>query len=86
VENTEEQSPTKDPNFIELEETAEEESVESLAGMLDDFYNGETLPRLSEMDVDFEMDKVEIVEEEPWDDNDSDSDVDVDGGASEDER
>ena len=53
--------------------------VESLVGML---YNDETLPRLSELDVVFEMDEVEMVEEEPWDNNDSDSD---DGGASEDE-
>ena len=41
--------------------------------MLDDLYNGETLPILSELDVKFEMDEVRIVEEEPWDDNDSDS-------------
>ena len=58
--------------------------IKCLAGMLDELYsNGETLPRLSELDVAFEMDEVEIVEEKPWDDNDSDSD---DGGVSEDER
>ena len=34
-------------------------------------------------DVAFEMDEMEIVEEEPWDDNDS---VSVDSGASEDEQ
>ena len=79
AENTDELSLT------EAEETAEEMSVESLAGMLDDLYNGETLPRLSELDVALEMDEVEIVEEEPWDDNESDSDADVDhgGGVSE---
>ena len=33
-------------------------------------YNGETLPILSELDVAFEMDEVEILEEEAWDDND----------------
>ena len=48
-----------------------EVNVESLAGMLD---NGETLPILSELDVAFEIDEVEILEE-AWDDNDSDSDV-----------
>jgi hypothetical protein len=79
AENTDKLSLT--PNF-EPEENAEE-NVESLAGMLNDLYNGETLPRLSELDVAFEMDDMEIVEEEPWDDNDSDSD---DSGASEDER
>ena len=73
---------TEDSNFIESEEIVEGMNVESLAGMLDDLYSGETLPRLSELDVAFEMDEVEMVEEEPWDDNDSDSD---DGGASEDE-
>jgi hypothetical protein len=36
--------------------------------------------------VAFEMDEVEVVEEEPWDDNDSDSEADVDGGVSEYER
>ena len=54
--------------------------VESLAGML---YNDETLPRLSEVDVAFEMDEVEMVEEEPWNENYSDSD---DNRASEDEE
>ena len=44
------------------------------------------LPRLSELDVAFEMDEVEMVEEEPWDDNDSDMEADVDGGVSEYER
>ena len=34
-------------------EGAEEENVESLAGMLDNLYNGETLPILSELDVAF---------------------------------
>ena len=58
-------------------------NVKGLAGMLDDLYNGETLSRLSELDVAFEIDEVEMVEEEPWDDNDSDLD---DGGASEDEQ
>ena len=53
--------------------------------MLDDLYNGETLPRLDELDVAFDMDEVEMVEEEPWDDNDSDLDADFDSGASEDE-
>jgi hypothetical protein len=76
---------TEDPNFIE-DGIDEEKNVESLTGMLDDLYNGETLPRLSELDVAFEMDEVEIVEEEPWDDNDSDSEADVDSGASEDEQ
>ena len=33
-------------------------------------YNGETLPILSKLDVAFEMDEVEILEEEAWDDND----------------
>ena len=73
--------------LTEAEETAEEMNIESLAGMLDDLYNGETLPvsRLSELDVALEMDEVEIVEEEPLDDNESDSDADVDhgGGVSE---
>ena len=73
---------------ILLDGTAEEVNVESLAGMLDDLYNGETLPRLDELDVAFDMDEVEMVEpeEEPWDDNDSDSDADIDSGASQDER
>ena len=84
AENTDKISLTiKDSNFIESEGNAEGMIVESLAGMLDDIYNDETLPRLSELDVAFEMDEVEIVEEEPWDDNDSDSD---DGRASEDEE
>ena len=82
AENTDKLSLTEDSNFIESEEIVEGMNVESLAGMLDDLYSGETLPRLSELDVAFEMDEVEMVEEEPWDDNDSDSD---DGGASEDE-
>ena len=38
---------------------------------------------MSELDVAFEIDEVEMVEEEPWDDNDSVSD---DGRASEDEQ
>ena len=82
AENTDKLSLTLD--FIEPDENAKE-NVESLAGMLNlnDLYNGETLPRLSELDVAFEMDEMEIVEEEPWDDNDSDS---VDSGASEDEQ
>ena len=84
-ENTDKLSLTEDPNFIEPRGIAEE-NVESLAGMLDNLYNGETLTRLSELDVAFEMDEVEIVEEEPWDDNDSDSEAGVDSGASEDER
>jgi hypothetical protein len=50
--------------------------------MLDNLYNGETLSILSELDVAFEMDEVEILEEDPWDDNDSDSDVDVGSGGS----
>ena len=83
AENTDKLSLTEDSNFTESEENVEGMSVESLAGMLDDLYNGETLPRLSELDVAFEIDEVEMVEEEPWDDNDSDSD---DGGASEDEQ
>ena len=82
AENTDKLSLTEDSNFIESEEIVEGMKVESLAGMLDDLYSGETLPRLSELEVVFEMDEVEMVEEEPWDDNDSDSD---DGGASEDE-
>ena len=36
--------------------------------------------------VAFDRDEVEMVEEEPWDDNDSDSDADIDSGASQDER
>ena len=80
AENTDKLSLTEDSNFIESEEIVEGMKVESLAGMLDDLYSGETLPRLSELDVVFEMDEVEMVEEEPWDNNDSDSD---DGGASE---
>ena len=80
AENTDKLSLT--PDFIEPDEN-DEENVESLAGMLNDLYNGETLPRLSELDVAFEMDEMEIVEEEPWDDNDSDS---VDSGASGDEQ
>ena len=56
--------------------------MESFAGMLDDLYNDDTLPRLSELDVAFDMDEVEILEDEPWDDNDSDS---GDSGGSEDE-
>ena len=51
--------------------------------MLDDLYNDDTLPRLSELDVAFDMDEVEILEDEPWDDNDSDS---GDSGGSEDEQ
>ena len=43
------------------------------------------LPRLNELEVAFDMDEVEMVEEEPWDDNDSDLDADFDSGASEDE-
>jgi hypothetical protein len=85
-ENTDKLSLTEDSNFIEPEGAASAEGmdIKCLAGMLDELYsNGETLPRLSELDVAFEMDEVEIVEEEPWDDNDSDSD---DGGVSEDER
>ena len=82
AENPDKLSLTEDSNFIESEEIVEGMNVVSLAGMLDDLYSGETLPRLSELDVAFEMDEVEMVEEEPWDDNDSDSD---DGGASEDE-
>ena len=42
-----------------------------------------TLPRSSELDVAFEVDEVEIVDEEPWDDNDSDTDADVDGALRE---
>ena len=45
--------------------------------MLDDLYNGETLPRVSGLDVATNMDEVEIVEGEPWDDNDSDVDADI---------
>ena len=60
-------------------------NVESLVGMLEDLYNGEKLPRLNELDVAFDMDEVEMVEEEPLDDNDSDLDADFDSGASEDE-
>ena len=37
--------------------------------MLDDLYNSETLPILSELDVTFDMDEVEMLEEDPWDDN-----------------
>ena len=37
-----------------------EENVESLAGMLDDLYNGEILPILNELDVTFDMDEVEM--------------------------
>ena len=85
-ENTDKLSLTEDPNFVESDGTAEEVNVESLAGMLDDLYNGETLPRLNELDVAFDMDEVEMVEEAPWDDNDSDSDADIDNGASQDER
>ena len=70
AENTDKLSLTvEDSDFIESEGNAEEMNVENLAGMLDD--NGETLPRLSELDVAFEIDEVEMVEEEPWDDNDS---------------
>jgi hypothetical protein len=86
AKNTENLSLTEDPNLIDPKGTAEEGNIESLAGMLDELYNGETLPRLNELDVAFEMDEVEIVEEEPWDDNESDSDSDVDVGALEDER
>ena len=43
-------------------------------------------PDWASWDVAFEMDEVEMVEEEPWDDNDSDSEADVDGGVSEYER
>jgi hypothetical protein len=82
--NTANLSLTEDPYFNEPE--GAEENVESFAGMLDDFYSGETLSISSELDVAFEMDEVEIQEEEPWDDNDSDSDDDVDSGISEDER
>jgi hypothetical protein len=82
-EDTDKLLRTEDPNFSEPE--GAEEDVESLAGMLDDFYNGETLSISSELDVTFEMDEVEIHDEEPWDDNDSDTDVDVDNGTSEDE-
>ena len=85
LENTDKLLLTEDSDSIEPQETSEE-NVESLEGMLDDLYNGETLPILSELDVKFDMDEVQIVEEEPWDDNDSDSDADVDNGASEDER
>ena len=53
AENTDKLSLTH--YFIEPDENAEE-NVESLAGMLNDLYNGETLPRLSELDVAFEMD------------------------------
>ena len=67
-----------------MEGEASEENLENHAGLLDDFYNDETLPRLSKLDVAFEMDEVEIIEDKPWDDNDSDSDVD--SGASDDER
>ena len=45
----------------------------------------ETLSISSELDVAFEMDLVEIPDEEPWDDNDSDSDAGVDSETSEDE-
>src|ERR1700679_484698 len=86
AKNTDKLSLTEDSNIIEPEGTAEETNIESLAGMLDDLYDGETLPRLSELDVAFEMDEVNIVEEEPWDDNDSNSDADIDGGVSEYER
>lgn len=82
AEKTDTQTLTEDPQFMEFE--ASEENIENLAGLLDDFYNDETLPRLSKLDVAFEMDEVEIIEDEPWDDNDSDSDVD--SGASDDER
>ena len=68
--------------FTIIEPEGDEENVESLAGMLDNLYNGETLSILSELDVAFEMDEVEILEEDPWDDNDSDSDVDVGSGGS----
>ena len=87
AENTNKLPLTEDTSFIEPEDA--EENVESLAGMLDDLYkqyNGETLPRLSELDVAFDMDEEEILDEEPWDDNDSDSDAEIDSGASEDER
>jgi hypothetical protein len=47
AENTGKPSLTKDPKFI----AAEEMDIESLEEMLDDLYNGETLPRLSELDV-----------------------------------
>ena len=43
----------------------------------------ETLPRSSELDVAFETDEVEIVDEEPLDDNDSDTDANVDGALRE---
>lgn len=82
-ENGDELLLTEDPNFTEPEDA--EESVEGLAGMLDDFYKGETLSISSELDVAFEMDLVEIPDEEPWDDNDSDSDAGVDSETSEDE-
>ena len=72
AENTDKLTLTKDPNF---EETDEGVNIESLAGMLDDLVNDETLPRLSELDVAFEMDEVEIEEEEPWDDNDKISSI-----------
>jgi hypothetical protein len=67
------EDPNLEPSITEPED--DEENVESLAGMLDNLYNGETLPLLSELDVTFNMDEVEILEEDPWDDNDSDSDV-----------
>ena len=70
-------------NFTEPEDA--EDSVEGLVGMLDDFYKGETLSISSELDVTFEMDLVEIPDEEPWDDNDSDSDAGVDSETSEDQ-
>jgi len=41
-------SPTEDLNIIQVEPEGAEDNVESLAGMLDDLYNGETLPRFSE--------------------------------------
>ena len=84
-ENTDKPTLTEDLNYIEPEDSASEENVESLSGMLDDFINGETLTRLSKLDVAFEMDEVEIVEDEPWDDNNSNSD-DIDSEASDDER
>ena len=43
-----------DQNFTEPEAEGAEENVESFAGMLDDFYNGETLSILSELDVAFD--------------------------------
>ena len=82
-ENTDKLSLTDDANFVKLDGTAEEMNVESLVGMLEDLYK--TLPRLNELDVAFDMDEVEMVEEEHWDDNDSDLDADFDSGASEDE-